>query len=216
MDKITGPLLALLFICGWIAYFIPTFIAIYRKCQKINGIALLNIFLGWSFLGWVAAIIWAVTDKKINEETKFNKSWLYIIIGCAIFGMILTYGGYSFVYNKSHPDYENVEPAFNVTAQDLYQAYKTNKEVAAVKYNGKMVALTGKLSKVETADSLVTAVFVFTQGDFGDEGIRCTVLKKFNDAADKLQPDGEVKLKGYCTGYNETDVILEKCSIINQ
>jgi len=25
----------------------------------------------------------------------------------------------------------------------------------------------------------------------------------------------DVKLKGYCTGYNETDIIMEKCSIIN-
>ncbi len=144
------------------------------------------------------------------------KTWIKIALGLVIIGIIAILLVYKFVYNKQHPDYENIEPAFNVTAQDLYQAYKTNKEVAAVKYNGKMIALTGKLSKIEAADSLVIAVFAFTQGDFGDEGIRCTVLKKFNDAADKLQPDGEVKLKGYCTGYNETDVILEKCSIINQ
>jgi hypothetical protein len=144
------------------------------------------------------------------------KTWIKIVLGLIIIGIISLLLVYKFVYNKQHPDYENIEPAFSVTAEELYQAYKANKETSAVKYNGKMIALTGKLSKVETADSLVTAVFVFTQGDFGDEGIRCTVLKKFNDAADKLQPDGEVKLKGYCTGYNETDVILEKCSIINQ
>jgi hypothetical protein len=59
-------------------------------------------------------------------------------------------------------------------------------------------------------------VFVFEQGDFGDEGIRCTMLPKYNFEAGKLQPDVEIKVKGYCTGYNETDVILEKCSIINQ
>ena len=144
------------------------------------------------------------------------KTWIKIVLGLIIIGIISLLLVYKFVYNKQHPDYENIEPAFTVTAQELYLEYKANKETSAVKYNGKMIALTGKLSKVETADSLVTAVFVFTQGDFGDEGIRCTVLKKFNDAADKLQPDGEVKLKGYCTGYNETDVILEKCSIINQ
>jgi len=72
------------------------------------------------------------------------------------------------------------------------------------------------LSKIETADSLVIAVFVFNQGDFGDEGIRCTMMKKFNDEANRLQPDGEIIVKGYCTGFNETDVILEKCSLINQ
>ncbi|MCX6306999.1 MAG: hypothetical protein NT040_18705 [Bacteroidetes bacterium] len=144
------------------------------------------------------------------------KTWIKILLGLVVVGIIALLLVYKFVYNKQHPDYENLEPAFTVTAQDLYQAYKTNKEAASAKYNGKIIALTGKLSKMETADSLVTAVFVFNQGDFGDEGLRCTMLKKFNDAADKLQPDGEVKLKGYCTGYNETDVVLEKCSIINQ
>lgn len=144
------------------------------------------------------------------------KIWVKIVLGLVIAGIIALLLVYKFVYNKQHPDYENVEATFTLTAQDLYQAYKTNKDAASTKYNGKMIALTGKLSKVETVDSLVTAVFVFNQGDFGDEGIRCTMLRKFNDAAGKLQPDGDFMVKGYCTGYNETDVILQKCSIINQ
>ncbi len=144
------------------------------------------------------------------------KTWVKIFLGLVVLGLVALFFVYKFVYNKQHPDYENIEASYNLNAQDLFQAYKTNKEAASAKYNGKVIALTGKLSMMETADSLVTAVFVFSQGDFGDEGIRCTMMQKFNEAADKLQPDGEVKLKGYCTGYNETDVILEKCSIINQ
>ncbi|MCX6267216.1 MAG: hypothetical protein NTW16_07645 [Bacteroidetes bacterium] len=144
------------------------------------------------------------------------KTWVKIVLGLIVVGIVAGLLVFKFVYNKQHPDYENVEAAYTVTAQDFYNDYKTDKNAAATKYNGKMIALTGKLSKVETVDSLVTAVFVFNQGDFGDEGVRCTMLKKFNDAADKLQPDGEVKVKGFCSGYNETDVVLEKCSIINQ
>jgi len=144
------------------------------------------------------------------------KTWIKIVLGLIVIGMIALFLGYKFVYNKSHPDYENIEASFTMNAQDLYNAYKTSKDAASAKYNGKVIALTGKLSKIESADSLVTAVFVFNQGDFGDEGIRCTMLRKFNDPASKLQPDGEVMVKGYCTGFNETDVILEKCSIINQ
>jgi hypothetical protein len=144
------------------------------------------------------------------------KTWVKILLGLIVVGLIALLLVYKFLYNKQHPDYENVEAKFTLSAQDIYNAYKTNKDAASAKFNGKMIALTGKLSKVEVADSLVTAVFVFSQGDFGDEGVRCTMLKKFNDAAGKLQPDGEFMVKGYCTGYNETDVILDKCSIINQ
>ena len=144
------------------------------------------------------------------------KIWMKILLGLLVIGIIAAFLVYKYIYNKQHPNYENIEASFSLNAQDLYQAFKDNKDAGAGKYNGKVVALTGKLSKVEAVDSIVTAVFVFDQGDFGDEGIRCTMLKKFNEAAKKLQPDGEVKIKGYCTGYNETDVILEKCSIINQ
>ena len=144
------------------------------------------------------------------------KTWVKILLGLIVVGLIALLLVYKFLYNKQHPDYENIEASFTLTATDLYQAFKTNKDAASAKYNGKVIALTGKLSKVETSDSLVTAVFVFTQGDFGDEGIRCTMLGKFNNEAAKLQPDGEVKFKGYCTGYNETDVVFDKCSIIPQ
>jgi len=144
------------------------------------------------------------------------KTWIKIVLGLIVVGLIAIFLVYKFIYNKQHPDYENIEASFNVNAQDLYNAYKTNRDEASVKYNGKVITLTGKLSKIESADSLVIAVFVFNQGDFGDEGIRCTMLPKFNDPASKLQPDGEVMVKGYCTGYNETDLILDKCSIINQ
>ncbi len=144
------------------------------------------------------------------------KTWIKVIIGLVFVGIIIGFLVYKFVYNKQHPDYENMEASVTLNAQDLYQAFKKNSVDASAKYNGKMIALMGKLSKIEASDSLVTAVFVFGQGDFGDEGIRCSMLPKYSFEAGKLQPDGEIKVKGYCTGYNETDVILEKCSIINQ
>jgi len=40
------------------------------------------------------------------------------------------------------------------------------------------------------------------------------MLDNYRDDALALQKDQMVTIKGYCTGYNDTDVILEKCSII--
>jgi hypothetical protein len=42
-------------------YFLPTIIASGRHLPERSGIALLNTFLGWTFIGWVVALIWAVT-----------------------------------------------------------------------------------------------------------------------------------------------------------
>jgi nucleoside permease NupC len=41
-------------------YFIPTFAAGYLNHRQFTGILILNILLGWTFIGWVAALIWAV------------------------------------------------------------------------------------------------------------------------------------------------------------
>ncbi|MEI7663575.1 MAG: hypothetical protein WCK34_15305 [Bacteroidota bacterium] len=139
-----------------------------------------------------------------------------VLLGLFIVGVIAAFLVFKYVYNKQHPDYENVTPAFTLKTQDLYQSFTGNKAAASKQYTGQVIAVTGKLSKIETVDTLVTAVFVFKQGMFGDEGIRCTMLKKFNDAAKTLKPDGDVKIKGYCAGFNDTDIIFEKCSIVNQ
>lgn len=42
-------------------YLLPTLIASGRGLYQRTAIAMLNIFLGWTFIGWVAALIWALT-----------------------------------------------------------------------------------------------------------------------------------------------------------
>ena len=52
----------LLFIVGIVIYFIPYFIGSDRR--NSTGIFLLNLFLGWTLIGWVGALIWALVDDK--------------------------------------------------------------------------------------------------------------------------------------------------------
>lgn len=40
-------------------YFVPSAVALYRKRANSTPIILLNLLLGWTFLGWVVALIWA-------------------------------------------------------------------------------------------------------------------------------------------------------------
>ncbi|MGH8605775.1 MAG: superinfection immunity protein [Gammaproteobacteria bacterium] len=42
-------------------YFIPTVIAVFRGHHNAIAIFGLNLFLGWSFIGWVASLIWSLT-----------------------------------------------------------------------------------------------------------------------------------------------------------
>ncbi len=45
-------------------YFIPAIVAFIKKHPYSNGVFLLNLFLGWTVLGWVGALIWSVCVKK--------------------------------------------------------------------------------------------------------------------------------------------------------
>jgi hypothetical protein len=45
-------------------YFIPTIVAASSNKRNTGAIFVLNLFLGWTFLGWVAALVWAVADER--------------------------------------------------------------------------------------------------------------------------------------------------------
>jgi len=45
---------------GFVFYFLPSIIAFARNKRDTTSILLLNFFLGWTAIGWVIALVWAV------------------------------------------------------------------------------------------------------------------------------------------------------------
>jgi len=45
---------------GFIFYFLPSIVALARSKRNTLSIFLLNFFLGWTLVGWVVALMWAV------------------------------------------------------------------------------------------------------------------------------------------------------------
>jgi len=43
-------------------YFLPAIVAHRREHHNKDAIAVLNLFLGWTFIGWVVALVWAKTN----------------------------------------------------------------------------------------------------------------------------------------------------------
>ncbi len=59
------------FILLALLYFLPSVIAFSRKHFNSASIFVLNLFLGWTFIGWIVALVWAVGNsahKKKNDE----------------------------------------------------------------------------------------------------------------------------------------------------
>jgi len=44
---------------GFAMYFLPSIIALARSKRDLLAIFLLNLFLGWSVIGWIVALVWA-------------------------------------------------------------------------------------------------------------------------------------------------------------
>jgi hypothetical protein len=42
-----------------VMYFLPSIIALARSKRDLLAIFLLNLFLGWSVIGWIVALVWA-------------------------------------------------------------------------------------------------------------------------------------------------------------
>ncbi|MBF8773886.1 superinfection immunity protein [Pseudomonas fulva] len=56
---------------GIAMYLLPTIIAWSRSHHNKAPILLLNLLLGWTVLGWLAALIWSVSASK--RETRNSK-----------------------------------------------------------------------------------------------------------------------------------------------
>ncbi len=44
-------------------YFFPSLLAWRLGCKSALKIFLLNLFLGWTLLGWIGAVIWAAVER---------------------------------------------------------------------------------------------------------------------------------------------------------
>lgn len=47
-----------------VAYFLPTAVATYREHRNWWPVFLLNFLLGWTGIGWIAALIWSTSAQK--------------------------------------------------------------------------------------------------------------------------------------------------------
>ena len=51
-------------------YFVPVVIAYVRKHNNFVAICILNVFAGWTFLGWLAALLWSLNSdvEKYSDD----------------------------------------------------------------------------------------------------------------------------------------------------
>lgn len=122
------------------------------------------------------------------------KSWLKIFL---IFsGIALITGGFIAyrIFTKPHRDV-TTEKAVTLTAQKLFDAFKSNETAANAAYLDKAIELSGEVAEVSTNQDGKTVVNFKTNDPFFV--INCT----FKDNPGSLKPEETIVFKGICTGY---------------
>jgi len=56
---------------GIAIYAIPTIVAAIRRHRNLAAIFVINLFLGWTLLGWVGALVWAVIVTR--EDSNYSR-----------------------------------------------------------------------------------------------------------------------------------------------
>ncbi len=55
-------------VAGIALYFLPSMLAAERSHRNVASIVIINILLGWTLIGWLAALLWAIYKEKTVES----------------------------------------------------------------------------------------------------------------------------------------------------
>ena len=101
-------------------YFIPTYIAAFMNKKYFLQIFLLNLFAGFTFIGWLGALIWATIKNEDEVKTGLATS---IIMQIFIF---LSFLGFC-IYDYQNFNYNKVDQTQDAEIQQFLDAVNTIK-----------------------------------------------------------------------------------------
>ncbi|WP_127088178.1 superinfection immunity protein [Aquabacter cavernae] len=60
-------------VVGVLVYFYPAWTAFTRKPDNFMGVFVLNLFLGWTAIGWLIALIWAFSGPNERRKRRLER-----------------------------------------------------------------------------------------------------------------------------------------------
>jgi hypothetical protein len=58
-----------------VIYLLPAQIAHWRHVRNAGSVTVINVFLGWTFVGWVVALAMAVRTVEASEHSDQHQDW---------------------------------------------------------------------------------------------------------------------------------------------
>ena len=131
------------------------------------------------------------------------KKWIFLT---GLLLCLIAAAGLYYSYTKPRAGVENKEVAYQLEAQKLYEDFAKDETTANTKYNGKVVAVTGKITDIQKEGN---ALLIILEGAEGG-GISCS----FRSPVPQNIPTVHsiITVKGRCTGFlmdvNLVDAVL--------
>ena len=75
MDQLSTIVITIICCCiAFIIYFIPSIVAFKTKHIEKKTILVINLFLGFTFIGWIVSLLWALSDSKSYYARKLEEA----------------------------------------------------------------------------------------------------------------------------------------------
>ncbi len=132
-------------------------------------------------------------------------------------GLIIGVGFAGWLYNKPHRDIGAEEADYNVSANQLFQAFTKEEEKANKKYLDNVVKVNGSVKETSTDEKgRVSVVLAVENADMG--GVNARFSEDQTEKAKKISKDEQVTIKCRCIGFESDlfkEVRLDNCSFVN-
>lgn len=115
-------------------------------------------------------------------------------------------------YNRTAPSTANMEAAYTLDANTLFDAFEYNEEEANAKYLDKVIVVSGNVESINKQDASVQVILYAENAMIG--GVNCE-LQDGNAISNLPQEGDEIQIKGICQGYL-MNVILNQCIILEK
>jgi len=136
------------------------------------------------------------------------KKWMKVLLTIAAIGLIAELLMVFWIFNKPHRDVAK-EKGIALSAQQVYDAFRTNEASANSKYLDKAIELTGTVADVSTNQEGQKVVNFSTNDPL--VMINCT----FKTDPGNLKAGDTITFKGICTGYiPDANVVINEGVLI--
>ena len=134
-----------------------------------------------------------MSESSLSNKKKWFRWVLLAIVSMALVGGAVFY----YVMTAEFADTASEKPAYTISAMELLAEFQQSDSAANKRYTEQILAVSGRVSEVEKADTSATAKFV-------DSLTGSYLIFDFQSGASReaatLQPGDSVTLKGSCSG----------------